>query len=208
MKIHVYAGLKDYFKPEFELSEIIGNTDELKACLVAMNEQAGELLQTCRFAVEEGFIDNEFKLQAHDTVIIVLPAAAGNGSLPVAGNSLHPVAGNGPYISAEPLDMVALLKGAHHPGAGAVVLFSGEVREHNSGREVAYLEYEAHGPLASKLIAEILQEAMAKWKLHIAIAQHRTGKVGIGETAVIVITAAAHRSEAYAANRHIIDRIK
>jgi len=115
---------------------------------------------------------------------------------------------NVPYISAEPLDMVALLKDAHHPGAGAVVLFSGEVRDHNSGREVAYLEYEAYAPLASKMIAEILQEAAGKWKLHIALAQHRVGKVAIGESAVIVITASAHRSEAYAANRYIIDRIK
>ena len=44
--------------------------------------------------------------------------------------------------------------------------------------------------------------------MHPAIAQHRTGKVAIGETAVVVITASAHRSEAYAANRYIIDRIK
>ena len=44
--------------------------------------------------------------------------------------------------------------------------------------------------------------------LHIAVAQHRTGKVVAGDTAVVVITASAHRSEAYTANRYIIDRIK
>jgi molybdopterin synthase catalytic subunit len=104
--------------------------------------------------------------------------------------------------------MVGLLQQAHHPGAGAVVLFSGEVRDSNRGREVAYLEYESHVPLANKMIGGILREAREKWALHIAIAQHRVGKVAIGETAVVVITAAAHRSEAYAANRYIIDRIK
>ncbi|HWK06013.1 MAG TPA: molybdenum cofactor biosynthesis protein MoaE [Puia sp.] len=113
-----------------------------------------------------------------------------------------------PYISAESLDLVELLRNAHHPGAGAVVLFSGEVRDNNRGRDVACLEYESYGPLASKMIRDILQEAKEKWNLQIVLAQHRIGKVAIGDTAVVVITASAHRSEAYAANRHIIDRIK
>ena len=111
-------------------------------------------------------------------------------------------------LSAGCIDLPALLSCAHHPGAGAVVLFSGEVRDNNRGQAVAYLEYEAHAPLAEKLIAEILAEAKSRWSLHIAVAQHRTGKVVAGDTAVVVITASAHRSEAYTANRYIIDRIK
>jgi molybdopterin synthase catalytic subunit len=107
-----------------------------------------------------------------------------------------------------PIDLVGLLAAGHHPAAGAVVLFSGEVRESNRGRDVAYLEYEAHVLLAEKMIAEILGEAKARWGLSIAIAQHRTGRVEIGETAVVVVTASAHRNEAYEANRYIIDRIK
>jgi molybdopterin synthase catalytic subunit len=111
-------------------------------------------------------------------------------------------------IRDEPLDMAGMLAAAHHPGAGAVVLFSGEVRDQNLGRAVTFLEYEAHGPLAEKMIEEILSTARAKWKLQIAVARHRIGKVAIGETAVVVITASAHRSEAFEANRYIIDRIK
>jgi len=112
------------------------------------------------------------------------------------------------HISSAPLDAAAMLKDAHHPGAGAVVLFSGEVRNNNRGRGVAYLEYEAHAALASKMIAQILEEAKAKWQLEIAVGRHRTGRVKIGETAVVVITAAPHRKEAYAANEYIIGRIK
>jgi molybdopterin synthase catalytic subunit len=104
--------------------------------------------------------------------------------------------------------MGGMLAAAHHPGAGAVVLFSGEVRDQNQGRAVAYLEYEANGPLAEKVIEEILSAARAKWKLHIAVARHRIGRIAIGETAVVVITASAHRGEAFDANRYIIDRIK
>ena len=112
------------------------------------------------------------------------------------------------YVTASPLDLAALLSNAHHPKAGAVVLFSGEVRENNQGKQVEYLEYEAYVPMASKMIASVLNEAMSKWNLTIAVARHRIGKVEVGESAVVVITCAAHRKEAYAANRYIIDKIK
>jgi molybdopterin synthase catalytic subunit len=104
--------------------------------------------------------------------------------------------------------MIELLRRAHHPGAGAVVLFSGEVRDNNLGRAVSFLEYEAYAPLANSMIAEILATAKQRWSLHTALAQHRVGRVAVGDTAVVVVTASAHRSEAYAANRYIIDRIK
>ncbi|HEY4151264.1 MAG TPA: molybdenum cofactor biosynthesis protein MoaE [Chitinophagaceae bacterium] len=115
---------------------------------------------------------------------------------------------NNPLLSATPINMAALLESAHHPAAGAVVLFSGETRDNSHGRQVAYLEYEAHESMAGRMIAAILEEAKAKWDLKIALACHRTGRVAVGETAVVVITAAAHRREAYAANRYIIDRVK
>jgi sulfur-carrier protein len=77
MRIHVYAKLKDYFSPEFELEKFAHNTDELKRCLLDINGQAGQLLDSCRFAVEEGFIDNEYKLKENDTVIIIPPSSGG-----------------------------------------------------------------------------------------------------------------------------------
>jgi molybdopterin synthase catalytic subunit len=129
------------------------------------------------------------------------PAVAANGGSPE-------VLGGSGVVVDQPIDLVGLLAAGHHPAAGAVVLFSGEVRESNKGREVAFLEYEAQVPMAEKIIAEILVEARERWNLTVAIAQHRIGRVEIGETAVVVITASVHRSEAYVANRHIIDRIK
>jgi molybdopterin synthase sulfur carrier subunit len=77
MKIHVYAGLKDYFLPEFEVEGIVSNTDELKALLLTMNGKAAAMLSSCRFAIEEGFINNEYKLKAHDTIVIIPPSSGG-----------------------------------------------------------------------------------------------------------------------------------
>jgi molybdopterin synthase catalytic subunit len=112
------------------------------------------------------------------------------------------------HLSAHTIDIPALFAGARHPKAGAVVLFSGETRDSSHGKAVTYLDYEAQESLAEKMIAAVLQQATERWQLTAAMAVHRTGKVAVSESAVVVITAAAHRSEAYAANRYIIDRIK
>ena len=123
-------------------------------------------------------------------------------------SSLLQVVDNFSFISEEPLDLCAILSGAHHPAAGAVVLFGGEVRNHSHDKLVSYLTYEAFAPMANKIIAKIIEDAKEKWKLNIAICKHRVGKVNICETAVIVITASAHRVAAYEANQYIIDRVK
>ena len=112
------------------------------------------------------------------------------------------------YINDQPIDLAGLLAKAHRPGAGAVVLFSGETRDNSHGKTVDYLEYEAHPSMSAKMIHAVLLEAIERWNLHFAIAQHRTGPVDVSQSAVVVITGAPHRSEAYAANRFIIDKIK
>ncbi len=112
------------------------------------------------------------------------------------------------YLSDTEIDIAEMLASAHHPGSGAVVLFSGETRDNSHGKKVDHLEYEAYGSMADKMIEDILAEAVKRWKLNLAVANHRTGKVAVGGTAVVVITSSAHRSEAYAANRFIIDKIK
>ena len=112
------------------------------------------------------------------------------------------------HLSSHTINIPQLLAMAHHPQAGAIVLFSGETRDNSNGKPVLLLEYEAQESMAEKMIGEILQQATEKWKLNMAIAVHRTGRVAVSETAVVVITASPHRSEAYAANRYIIDRIK
>jgi molybdopterin synthase catalytic subunit len=112
------------------------------------------------------------------------------------------------HVTSSPLDLVGLLQKAHHPKAGGLVLFSGEVRNHHENRSVKYLEYEAYVSMANKVIREIVTEAWIQWGLHFAACVHRTGKLEICESAVVVVTAHAHRREAYEANKYIIDRVK
>ena len=111
-------------------------------------------------------------------------------------------------VTDKPIDVHLMLSEAHHPGAGGIVLFSGEVRNSHMGKPVTHLYYEAYKELADKMINGIVQEAIQRWSLSYASAVHRIGKVGVSESAVIVVTAHAHRSESYEANKYIIDRIK
>jgi molybdopterin synthase catalytic subunit len=111
-------------------------------------------------------------------------------------------------ITTEPINVPGIFSAVHDPKAGAVVLFSGEVRNHSHGKEVNYLEYEAYEPMAIRIIKAILEDAKRKWELHRVICVHRIGKVDVGESAVVVITCSSHRENAYDANRYIIDRVK
>jgi molybdopterin synthase catalytic subunit len=112
------------------------------------------------------------------------------------------------HLQHTELNYSELFDGFRNPNSGAVVLFSGEVRDNNKGREVTHLEYEAYEPMANKMIDEIIGEAISRFKLNQAICVHRLGRVEISECAVVVITGAGHRKEAFDANRYIIDKVK
>src|SRR5436190_5562562 len=91
---------------------------------------------------------------------------------------------------------------------GAVVTFLGLVRNHNQGRRVQHLEYEAYAPLALKTFARIADETRGRWPgVRIAL-HHRTGRLAIGEASVAIVTASPHRGDAFAACRHVIERVK
>lgn len=111
-------------------------------------------------------------------------------------------------VTPDVLDVAAAVREVSRPGAGAVNLFIGTVRDHNAGRRVVYLEYEAYEPLASKTLQQIGDEASARWpSVELAI-HHRTGRLEIGEASVVIAAAAAHRADAFAATRYAIERVK
>ncbi len=95
-----------------------------------------------------------------------------------------------------------------NPGAGGFCVFEGWVRNENEGREVQRLEYEAHEPLVISEGNKVLAEARAQFPYLEARCVHRTGMLEIGDLAVWVGVASAHRDEAFKACRYIIDELK
>jgi molybdopterin synthase catalytic subunit len=95
-----------------------------------------------------------------------------------------------------------------HAGAGAVCVFLGMVRDHNEGRAVVKLEYEAYPAMAIVEMQRIVDElALEVPSVRLAVI-HRTGALAVGDVAVVCAASAPHRGEAYRACRALIDRVK
>jgi molybdopterin synthase catalytic subunit len=105
-------------------------------------------------------------------------------------------------VTEEPIAVERLAQLVGRPGAGAIVTFQGTTRDVDS------LDYEAYREMAQEKIAAIVTDAVERHRLEAAAAEHRIGTVPLGETSVVVAVSAAHRDEAFAAAREIIDRIK
>jgi len=111
-------------------------------------------------------------------------------------------------VSAQPLDLDALVAFVGASGDGAVVTFAGLVRSQNQGRQVRYLEYEAYEPLAVRALERIVDEARTAFPSARVAAHHRVGRLDIGEASIVIAAASPHRAEAFAACRYTIERVK
>lgn len=111
-------------------------------------------------------------------------------------------------ITREPLDPQPLVEAVRKDESGAVALFYGVVRNHNMGRTVQYLEYDAYESMAIKKLREVADEVCAKFSVNGIAALHRIGRLEIGETSLLVAVSSPHRKEAFEACHYAVDRIK
>ena len=117
--------------------------------------------------------------------------------------------GTGPLELERIAEAVAAQAGAEAAGRdGAVVTFLGLVRNHNVGKSVRYLEYEAYEPLALKAFERIAAEIGERWPSARLGLHHRIGRLEVGEASVAIAARSPHRGDAYAACRYAIERIK
>jgi molybdopterin synthase catalytic subunit len=116
-------------------------------------------------------------------------------------------------IGPAPLDVAAIQDAVTERGTasgsdGAVTMFLGLVRNHNVGRKVQFLEYEAYDALALRAFARISEEIAARWPGVRLALHHRTGRIEIGGASVAIAAASPHRGDAFAACRYTIERVK
>ncbi len=159
---------------------------------LAETEPLGELLRRLpvRMAVNRDYADGQTVLTAGDELALIPP---------VSGGSVEAVHVR---VTAEPLSLDAIARAVTDPGAGAIVIFQGVTRE------VERLEYEAYTEMAAERIARIAEECLVAHGLRRVAVEHRVGAVELGEPSVIVAISAAHRDEAFAGAREVIDRVK
>jgi molybdopterin synthase catalytic subunit len=107
-----------------------------------------------------------------------------------------------------PLSVDEVIAAVKRPEAGAVAVFLGTVRDHNDGRLVVKLEYEAYASMALAEMQRIVAEIAAEIDGVTLAVAHRTGMLAVGDVAVVCAASSAHRGEAQRACRALIDRIK
>ncbi|MBI4942818.1 MAG: molybdenum cofactor biosynthesis protein MoaE [Actinobacteria bacterium] len=110
-------------------------------------------------------------------------------------------------VTAEPLDVAAHEAAVADASAGAVVSFSGVVRDHDGGRSVTGIEYVGH-PTAGDVLARVLADVAARTDVEAIAVSHRIGPLAVGESALVVAVAGAHRQEAFAAAALLVDEVK
>jgi MoaE-MoaD fusion protein len=156
--------------------------------LAAVDDLAGGL--SLVLAVNREYAPADQRLEPGDELALIPPVSGGATTAPHVA------------VRSEPLSLDALAARVRDPRAGAVVTFSGVTRE------VGWLDYEAYAEMAAEQMRAIVAAAIERHGLCAAAAEHRVGRVALGEPSVIVAASAPHRGEAFAGAREIIDAIK
>ena len=149
------------------------------------------------FALREDYVSADHRLGEGDELCLFPPVSGGAGFEDWI------------EVTAEVLSERATAEAVADPGAGAVALFSGIVRDQTGGRRVKFLEYEAHATMALAKMREIAVAIRARWPgtLRVALV-HRVGRLEIGESSVMIAVSSPHRREAFEACHFAIDTLK
>jgi molybdopterin synthase catalytic subunit/molybdopterin converting factor small subunit len=121
---------------------------------------------------------------------------------------IPPVSGGAFLLSDEPLSLDRVVDEVRDEQAGAIATFTGTTRIQSRGRSVTHLDYEAYEGMAERVMAEIAEGLQARYDLSAVAIHHRVGRVGIGETSVVIAVSAPHRQDALAACKDAIDELK
>jgi len=188
------------------LRETLGRSEEARE--VPDETTAGELFdliagETPRLAglkrsvmlmVNQEYVSADHRLRDGDELALIPPVSGGDG---------------GHFrVTTEPLDAREVEAAVAGPESGAIVTFTGTVRDNARGKGVRALDYEAYPPAAEKMLARIGEEIRGRWRIERVAIVHRYGLLQVGEASVVIAVASAHRDEAFLACRYAIERIK
>ncbi len=184
--------------PALELDVPEGSTaGDVWSQLVEAHPQLAGATRSLMFAVNQAYAEPATELHEGDEVAFIPPVSGGRSE------PFKPF-----LVTDRPLESEPLAAYVQTPSDGAVVLFAGVARNNFKGRPTAHLYYEAYASMAEPVLAQIAGEATERWEIGRVAVHHRTGRLEIGETAVLVAVAAPHRHAAFAAAGYIMDRIK
>ena len=112
------------------------------------------------------------------------------------------------FISDRPIDPGDVVPDDVDPTSGAVVTFTGVVRNHNERRPVTGMFYECYGEMAEQEIASLIEDVRARFPVRSVLVRHRVGEIPVGDISLLVVVSSAHRRAAFDACQAIIDDVK
>ena len=151
---------------------------------------------TFMVAVNNEYVEQHHVLMNNDEVALIPPVSGGADQSPLV------------IITSDALVTDQFSQAVAMKSCGAIVLFHGVTRNHNAGREVQFLEYEAYQPMAENKIHEIIAHMQAKWELGRVAVGHRIGRLEIGEVSMVLAVSAPHRAAAFESALFLIDTLK
>ncbi|HYU14759.1 MAG TPA: molybdopterin converting factor subunit 1 [Candidatus Acidoferrum sp.] len=198
MKIQVryFAVLRERLRSEGEMLELPDGATVAAAlaALAERHEAFRGLRDRCQTAVNQAMVRPGEVLRDGDELALIPPVAGGGDRLA--------------RLVDQPLSLDRVVAAVSSPDAGGVVTFTGVVRRQSGGRAVERLEYEAYREMAEKVIGRLCDEIESEIAGARVAVEHRTGKLAVGDVAVVIAASAPHRAEAFAACRALIDRLK
>jgi molybdopterin synthase catalytic subunit len=223
VRVKFFAIFRELTGVKAEVKEIVENTTvgQLWQAYAARSPRLGNI--RAAYAVNQKLVSTEHILQDGDEVGFLPPVSGGAKTLEHEnarkkrkstrkknghGDSRYSRINRDTVITQQPLDLGAFVKRVAFPGAGAIITFSGVVRDNARGKAVKYLEYEAYAEMAEQSLRDIIGEIRERWADTRVAIGHRIGRLRIGETSLVIAVAAPHRAEGFAASRYAIERIK
>lgn len=162
------------------------------------------------FAVNRTYAREDTVLRDGDEVAFIPPISGGSGAGEGTGDE-DAAGAQALYrfdLTDAPIDPRRFERECRTDRDGALVTFAGVTRDHNDGRAVKLLRYEAYPEMAQKVMCELFEEAIKRFPITRARVVHRLGEVPIGEASVVVVVASPHRGPAFEACRFLMDRLK
>jgi molybdopterin synthase catalytic subunit len=142
------------------------------------------------------YVAQEYALRDGDEVVFIPPVSGGEST----GRLFR--------VTEHELDPRETERAVADPGAGAIVTFTGVVRDNGRGKPVSALDYEAYAPAAEKMMARVADEIEERWGLKRVAMIHRVGLLPVGEASVVISISSPHREAAFEAALYAIERLK
>jgi len=172
------------------------NVAAARVAVVEAHPEIASVMSRVRSAVNQTYAGDEVVLNDGDELALLPPVAGGSGPRKIA-------------IDDKPLVVDETVEAVSGHDRGGVVTFTGVVRRRGHQlSDVVRLEYEAYVEMAEKVLAEIAEEIEREWPGTAVSIHHRVGSLAVGDVAVAITAAAAHRAPAFDACRAAIDRLK